>query len=104
MESRLRWMLVDAGLPCPEVNALVRSPGGEVIAMPDLSYPEQRVAVEYDGDVHRTDRRTWMRDIAKRQSLEALGWRVITCTAQDVLHHQDRALAWIRRALARSRA
>lgn len=100
METRLRWHLVDAGLPCPLVNALVRAPDGYVVAMPDLSYREHRLAIEYDGDVHRTDRATWRRDVTRRQELESLGWRVITCTADDVLRHPDRPVAWVRRALA----
>jgi hypothetical protein len=100
METRLRWELVDAGLPCPVVNELVRSADGYVVAMPDLTYREKRVAVEYDGDVHRTDRATWRRDVTRRQELESLGWRVITCTADDVLRHPERAVAWVRRALA----
>jgi hypothetical protein len=101
METRLRLVLVDAGLPCPVVNQLVRGPDGMVVAMPDLSYPRERVAIEYDGDVHRTDRSVWRRDIARRQHLESLGWRVVTCTADDVLRHPDRPVTWVRRALAR---
>ncbi|GIG37295.1 DUF559 domain-containing protein [Cellulomonas pakistanensis] len=101
METRLRWLLVQAGLPCPEVNVLVRDSSGWVVAMPDLAYVRERVAIEYDGDVHRTDRATWRRDIARRQALESLGWRVVTCTADDVLRHPDRAVAWVRRALRR---
>jgi hypothetical protein len=102
MESRLRWMIVDAGLPSPVVNEVVRRPSGEVVAMPDLSYPGMRVAIEYDGDVHRTDRATWRRDTARRQELEHLGWRMVTCTADDVLRTPDRTLDWIRSALRRA--
>ncbi|RMI12579.1 DUF559 domain-containing protein [Cellulomonas triticagri] len=104
METRLRLLIVRAGLPEPAVNALVRARDGEVVAMPDLSYARERVAVEYDGDVHRTDRRTWRRDIARRQALEHLGWRVVTCTADDVLASPARATTWIRAALARPTA
>ncbi|WP_282946609.1 endonuclease domain-containing protein [Cellulomonas endometrii] len=102
MESRLRWLLVDAGLRCPDVNVPVRGPDGSVVAMPDLSYVQERVAVEYDGDVHRTSRAVWRRDVARRQALEALGWRVVSCTADDVLHHPARAVAWVRAALSRA--
>lgn len=101
METRLRWTLVQAGLPCPAVNVLVRADDGWVVAMPDLAYVRERVAIEYDGDVHRTDRATWRRDVARRQELESLGWRVISCTADDVLRHPDRVAAWVRRALQR---
>lgn len=101
METRLRWTLTDGGLPAPSVNALVRDAEGQVVAMPDLSYEEERVAIEYDGDVHRTDRRTWLRDGTRRAALESLGWRVISCTADDVLRHPDRPVTWVRRALRR---
>lgn len=103
METRLRGVLVNGGLPTPQVNALARSPLGVVLARPDLSYPDEKIAIEYDGDVHRTDRSTWRRDIARRQDLEAHGWQVITCTADDVLRHPERAVAWVRAALARAR-
>lgn len=104
METRLRWLLVHAGLPCPTVNQPVHGPDGELVVMPDMTDVGHRVAVEYDGDVHRTDRSTWRRDIARRQALEALGWQVITCTADDVLHHPTRAVTWVRRALSRAEA
>lgn len=102
METRLRLTLVDGGLACPEVNLPVRSQG-IVVARPDLSYPAERIAIEYDGDVHRTDRRTWRRDVRHRQELESLGWRVISCTADDVLRHPAQPVAWARRALSRAR-
>jgi hypothetical protein len=104
METRLRWLLVQAGLPCPTVNQPVYGPDAELVAMPDLIYLRHRVAVEYDGDIHRTDRATWRRDIARRQGLEALGWRVVTCTADDVFRQPDRAVAWVRSALSRAEA
>lgn len=98
-ESRLRLALVGAGLPCPAANRPVRDADGRFVALLDLSYPAHRVAVEHDGDVHRTDPRTWRRDVARRQALEHRGWRLITCTADDV-RDPTRALAWIRAALA----
>jgi very-short-patch-repair endonuclease len=67
--------------------------------MPDMAYPALKIAIEYDGDVHRTDRRTWRRDIARRQALEALGWRVITCTADDIDRTPDRTLSLVRAAI-----
>lgn len=100
-ETRLRLALVDSGLACPLVNRPVLDGAGRFVALPDLSYPEQRVAIEYDGDVHRTDPRTWRRDVARRQALEHLGWRQITCTADDV-RDPHRAVEWIREALARA--
>ena len=99
MESRARLVVVHSGLPCPAVNEPVYDQFDRFVALPDLSYPGLKIAIEYDGDVHRTDRATWRRDIARRQALEALGWRIITCTADDVLRHPERLVAWIRAAI-----
>lgn len=93
-ETRLRPAVIGAGLPCPQVNRPVHDDSGRYVAMPDLAYPDLRVAIEYDGDIHRTDRSTWRRDIARRRSLEAIGWWLITCTADDV-RAPAQALAWI---------
>lgn len=98
METRLRLLVVRGGLPEPVVNVPVLSGAGTFVALPDLSYPASKVAIEYDGDVHRTDRTTWRRDIGRRQAMEALGWRVVTCTADD-LRRPARTLTWIRAAL-----
>ncbi|MBM7820461.1 hypothetical protein JOE63_002938 [Cellulosimicrobium cellulans] len=62
METRTRLLLVQAGLPCPQVNVPAHDDGGQFLALPDLSYPELRIAIEYDGDVHRTDPATWRRE------------------------------------------
>jgi hypothetical protein len=99
-ETRLRLALVGSGLPCPQVNRPVLDGAGRFVALPDLSYPERSVAIEYDGDVHRTEPRAWRRDVARRQLLEHAGWRQITCTADDV-RDPTRAVAWIRSALDR---
>ncbi|MNW71026.1 hypothetical protein D3C74_506210 [compost metagenome] len=64
-----------------------------------MSYPERRIAIEYDGDVHRTDPATWRRDVERRQRLEAAGWIIITATADDVLRHPERFVARVRAAL-----
>jgi hypothetical protein len=80
-ESELRLVIVRAGLPCPEVNGVVLDDVGRFVAMPDLVLRDHRIALEYDGDVHRTDRRTWLRDTVKRERLRDLGWEVITVVA-----------------------
>lgn len=84
METRTRTILVNAGLPCPAVNVNALDQHGRFLALPDMSYPELRIAIEYDGDIHRTDQRTWRRDVERRQRLEDAGWRIITVTADDV--------------------
>ena len=104
LETRTRLVLVHAGLPCPVVNVPVHDDVGRFVALPDLSYPELRIAIEYDGDVHRTDARTWRRDVARTQAMQAAGWRVITLTADDVLHHPDRIISWVTAAILAAHA
>ena len=67
MESRLRLLLVLAGLPEPEVGRPVYSADGGWLAQPDLSYPALKIAIEYDGGHHLQDARQWQRDIRRRE-------------------------------------
>jgi hypothetical protein len=53
MESRLRLILVFGGLPRPVSQFVVRDRTGMFVARVDLVYPEQRLAIEYEGDHHR---------------------------------------------------
>jgi very-short-patch-repair endonuclease len=66
---------------------------------PDLSYPDLRIAIEYDGDHHRTSRQ-WRSDRARRQLLEDAGWIVLEFTADDVLRRPEQTVERIRRAIA----
>ena len=52
MESRLRMLIVLAGLPEPEVNLTLRTFDGDPYRKYDPSYPGQRMVVEYDGRQH----------------------------------------------------
>lgn len=100
METRLRLIILDAGLPAPAVNVPAMD-GGQFLALPDLSYPGLKIAIEYDGDHHRTDQATWRRDVERRQLLEDAGWLIITATADDVIRHPDRLIRRIRLAIER---
>lgn len=84
-ETRLRLLLVSAGLPEPEVNVSIITFDGRFIATPDLRYPRSRVAIEYDGRQHAEDRRQWGRDISRREDYDDAGWRVIVIRAEDLL-------------------
>jgi hypothetical protein len=103
METRLRLLLVLAGLPRPVANRDVVAHGGW-IARPDLSYPELKIAIEYDGDHHRVSRRQWQNDIGRRRVLEEEGWLVLVFTADDVLRRGDDTVRRVRSALAQGRA
>lgn len=104
METRARLLLVRAGLPCPAVNGPAKGVDGEFLALPDMSYPELKIAIEYDGDIHRTDPDTWRRDVERRQRLQENRWLIITVTADDVIREQERFVRRVASArAARSR-
>ena len=82
-ESWLRLVLVEAGLPRPQTQIPVADDDGIVFAYLDLGWADMKVAVEYDGDHHRTDRDQYVKDIRRREKLEAMGWIIITVVAGD---------------------
>lgn len=49
----------------------------------DMGWEAYRVAVEYDGDHHRTNRRQYAHDQNRLRKLEELGWIVIRVIAGD---------------------
>jgi hypothetical protein len=81
-ETILRLMIVFARLPEPEPNVPLGD-ADRFVARPDLVYVRYR-AVEYDGRYHFRDSAQRDRDIARREALEALGWRVIVITAEGM--------------------
>ena len=51
---------------------------------PDLKWRHGRILLEYEGDGHRTDRRRWKQDLARKGDFEAAGWIVIRVTSDDL--------------------
>lgn len=100
-ETRTRLLLRSAGLPELTLQHQVRDGGGRLVGTLDLAYPDRLVGIEYEG-AHHMDRRQFTYDIARCARLEALGWRVIRVTHDDILDRGRRILPLIRAARARS--
>jgi Protein of unknown function (DUF559) len=98
-ESYLRLLLIDAGLPRPQTQIPVHGVDGLPVAYLDLGWEEYLVAVEYDGDQHRTDRRQYVKDIRRLEMLERMGWIVVRVVAED---SPANILRRVREALAAS--
>ena len=98
MESVLRWMLHEAGLPAPVLQHVVRDDDGQFLGQVDLAWPDRRVLVEFDGNVHR-ERRVFVHDLRRQNDLVLAGWTVLRFTSADVLGRPWRVLATIRSAL-----
>ncbi len=101
METRLRMLLVMAGLPRPDLQVPLRDDRGVFIARPDLYYPTQRVAIEYDGGTHR-DRLA--EDDRRQNRLLGAGFQLLRFTASDVYNSPETIVAQVRAALKRRRA
>ena len=96
MESRLRVLLVLGGLPAPQAQVDLHDRGGRFLGRADLYYPEQRLALEYDGGVHRT---RLVQDNRRQNRLLAAGYRLLRFTAPDLLATPAATLAQVRSAL-----
>lgn len=82
-ETWLRLLLVRAGFPRPQTQIPVYDATGYPFAVLDMGWEDIKVAAEYDGDHHRTDRRQYRRDIERHEELRDAGWHVIRVTAED---------------------
>ena len=80
-ESWLRLLLLDAGLPKPTTQIPVHH-GWRLLGVLDVGWDDYMVAVEYDGDRHRTDRRQFVKDINRLAMIQDQGWVVIRVVAE----------------------
>lgn len=84
METRLRLLIVFAGLPEPTVNHVLRDRDGDIVVRFDLSYPTYRLIVEYDGRQHVDIIENWEHDNDRREYLDEMEWRVIKVRAHGI--------------------
>ena len=97
MESRVRMLLVLAGLPRPQAQFPVQDAMGRFVGRPDLYYPSRRLGLEYDGGTHRE---TLADDNRRQNLLLDAGVTLLRFTARDVLSAPEMVVRLVRRALA----
>jgi hypothetical protein len=97
-ESWLRVVLIQAGLPRPQTQIHVLNEFGSAIAYLDMGWADVKVAVEYDGEQHRSDRRQYTWDVRRLELLERLGWIIVRVVAGD---RPAEIISRVRAALAR---
>lgn len=98
MESRVRMLIVLAGLPEPATNHILRYADGGWRRRLDLSYLVERIVIEYDGRHHLTtsQRRA---DLLRREELEREGWLFIVLVSEDVYDEPAATVERVRTAL-----
>lgn len=100
METRLRLLLVLAGLPPPRVQVTLHDKRDRFVGRPDLYYTDQRLAVEYDGDTHRT---SLPADDRRQNRFVAAGIRLLRFTSADIYRTPDSVVEQVRAALDATR-
>jgi very-short-patch-repair endonuclease len=93
-ETRLRLVLVRAGLPRPETQ--ITFPQLRIRA--DMGWREWQVIVEYDGVQHWSDARQRSWDIDRIALLEEAGWTVVRVSA-EMMGRPDVIVARVRTKL-----
>ena len=96
METRLRVVLIDNGLPRPQPQHEVYDGLGAFCGRLDLAYPEAKLGVEYDGADHWLQRRE---DDRRRARIREQGWEVLVYSADDIFKTPLRTAAEVRRHL-----
>jgi hypothetical protein len=96
-ETRLRLLILRAGLPAPFAQHRVFDEAGFVARL-DFAYPELKLAIEYEGQWHGQPGQL-AKDRGRLNRLFEAGWRVVFVTAAD-MHKPDELVSRIWRARA----
>jgi very-short-patch-repair endonuclease len=82
-ETKLRRALRSAGLPQP-VGQFTVYDSGAFVAHVDFAYPEQKIAIEYDGYDSHSSRQAFERDRRRWRALQVAGFVVVPYTKEDL--------------------
>lgn len=83
MESEARLAMLDGGLPPPVLQYEIVDRNWQTWRV-DFAWPDQRVAVEYDGFDWHSGPEDLRRDRQKRAALRDVDWTVLSIVADDV--------------------
>ena len=76
-------LLINAGYPRPTTQIPVADDDGHEFAYLDMGWEDVMIAVEYDGEQHRTDRVQWRWDVTRLRKVHDRGWHHIKVIAGD---------------------
>lgn len=96
METTLRLVLNVPGLPRPVSQHILRDEAGVILGRADLYYPQARLVIEYDGDVHR---QMLVSDLRRQNRILSAGYKILRFTAADVLRAPASVVDQVRRTL-----
>lgn len=91
-ESRLRMLIVLAGLPEPEVNVVFHDDSGTVRRRNDMGYRRYQLGFEFEGRQHAESLQQWREDITRREEFDDLGWRLLLFVSEDLSERPEQTL------------
>jgi very-short-patch-repair endonuclease len=96
METRLRWLLLTAGLPRPQVQVDLRGDHGTFLARADLFYPTAHHVIEFDGANHKE---RVVSDHRRQNALLNAGYRLLRYTTAELKGRPEVIVAQVQAAL-----
>ena len=103
MESEARLAMIDGGLPTPQLQFEVFDGNGELRRL-DFAWPDERVAVEYDGMDWHSGPDAMKRDRRRQAALADIGWVVMAIIFDDVRYRPSEFVGRVDAQLRRVRA
>jgi len=100
-ESEARLVMIDYGLPLPELQYEILGSDGEIYRV-DYAWPEYRVAAEYQSVAWHAGRNEMVRDNRRFAAVQDTGWTMIPILAEDVRLYPSRLAARIDGHLTRA--
>ena len=95
-ESWWRKLVLDCGFPTPRTQIPVADETGHHVRFLDFGWEDYKVALEYDGDQHQSDRAQYLKDRFVAPELRRLNWHVTSVVKEDdpvlVINSLNRAM------------
>jgi hypothetical protein len=89
MESEARLVMIDYGLPLPELQYEIPGRDGEVWRV-DFAWPEYRVAAEYESIDWHAGKAEMLRDKKRFAGIQETAWTLIPIVVDDVRRYPRR--------------
>ncbi|MDG4663643.1 DUF559 domain-containing protein [Mycobacterium sp. 236(2023)] len=96
METYWRMLVVHCGFPSPATQIPIFDEDGYPVRVVDFGWEELKVAVEYDGDQHQSNRAQYLKDRDVMRILRRRGWEVLCVVRED---RRDDVIARLHRAM-----
>ena len=96
-ETLLRLVVLDSGIPEPELNLPLAHPSGRQL-IPDLAWPAYGVAAEYNG-IHHDVPEQRVHDLRRIDDFTDIGWMTVNVERTELFRHPDSAVARVARRL-----